>query len=195
MTRWYNDKSAYEKEAVGPSTPGFLKKWSANPSEAIYLQYEEYRTVLFKWHKNMTSAFNRCLDSRDYMHVRNALAVLEKIIVQYPLVDFQGKSLDEKIDVIAGKDETRGDLQIRAQGYLALLRKSSKSWVNQAKFSSKSAPSPAYSPNTKRDSTPVGSAGLPSTATLRTQSSLNPTAAPFKPVEGNARYFLRFKSC
>lgn len=153
------------------------------------MQYEEYRTVLFKWHKNMTSAFNHCLDSRDYMHVRNALAVLEKIIVQYPLVDFQGKSLEEKIDVIAGKDETRGDLQIRAQGYLALLHKSSKSWVNQAKFSSKSAPSPAYSPNTKRDSTPLGSTGLPSTS-LRTQSSLNPTATPFKPLEGNARYFL-----
>ena len=194
MTRWYNDRSAYEKEAVGPSTPGFLKKWSANPSEAIYLQYEEYRTVLFKWHKNMTSAFNNCLDSRDYMHVRNALAVLEKIIVQYPLVDFQGKALEEKIDVIAGKDETRGDLQIRAQGYLALLRKSSKSWVNQAKFSSKSAPSPAYSPNTKRDSTPLASTSSPSAATLRTQSSLNPTATPIKPLEGNARYFHCFKS-
>lgn len=181
--RWYDDKSAYEKEAVGPSTPGFLKKWSANPSEAIYLQYEEYRTVLFKWHKNMTTAFTNCLDSRDYMHVRNALAVLEKIIAQYPLVDFQGKSLEEKVDIIAGKDETRGDLQIRAQGYLALLRKSSKSWVSQAKFSSKAAPSPAYSPLTKRDSTPSAS-----TVTLRAHSSLNPAATPFNPTEGNSRY-------
>jgi THO complex subunit 2 len=183
LTRWYNDKSAYEKEAVGPSTPGFLKKWSANPSEAIYLQYEEYRVVLFKWHKNMTAAFTNCLDSRDYMHVRNALAVLEKIIVQYPLVDFQGKSLDEKVEIIAGKDETRGDLQIRAQGYLALLRKSSKTWMSQAKFSAKAAPSPAYSPNTKRDSTPPASSEA-----LRTQSSLNPSAVPFKPTERKSRY-------
>jgi THO complex subunit 2 len=131
----------------------------------------------------MTSAFTNCLDSRDYMHVRNALAVLEKIIAQYPLVDFQAKSLEEKVDIIAGKDETRGDLQIRAQGYLALLRKSSKSWVSQAKFSSKAASSPAYSPLTKRDSTPSAS-----TATLRAHSSLNPAATPFNPTEGISRY-------
>jgi THO complex subunit 2 len=188
LTRWYNDKSAYEKEAVGPSTPGFLKKWSANPSDAIYLQYEEYRTVMFKWHKNMTHAFSNCLDSRDYMHVRNALAVLEKIIAQYPLVDFQGKTLEGKVEIIAGKNETRGDLQIRAQGYLALLRKSSKLWINQAKASSKSAPSPAYSPTRKRDSTPSASTGLPQPVLSRPQSSLNPTAPSFKPTEGTHRY-------
>jgi THO complex subunit 2 len=195
LTRWYVDKSVYEKEAIGPSIPGFLKKWSIIPSEAIYLQYEEYRSVMFKWHKNMTTAFKNCLESRDYMHVRNALAVLEKIIVQYPQVDFHGSSLEEKVSVIAGKEETRGDLQVRAQGYLALLRKSSKLWVTAAKFSAQLKPtaSPAYSPNPKRIPTPQSSSTLSTTAPnaagerLRSQSSLNPSASSFKLQDGTFR--------
>jgi THO complex subunit 2 len=196
LTRWYVDKSVYEKEAVGPLTPGFLKKWSVNPTEAVYLQYEEYRSVMFKWHKNLTTAFKNCLESRDYMHVRNALAVLEKIVVQYPQVEFHGTSLKEKVSIIAAKEETRGDLQVRAQGYLALLQSSSKSWVTAAKFSSQSKPSgsPAYSPNLNRAPTPQASSST-STGTgsrdhqppARNQSSLNPSAPSFKPQEGNYR--------
>ena len=201
LTRWYLDRSTYEKEAIGSSTPGFLKKWSLNPSEVVYLQYEEYRSVMFKWHKNMTTAFRNCLESKDYMHVRNALAVLEKIVGQYPQVDFHGNSLEEKVNVIAAKEETRGDLQVRAQGYLALLRKSSKSWVTAAKFSTqpRSAASPAMSPNVKRPATPQAppsaSAIAPGLASdrpdsIRTKSSLNPAAQPFKPQDDTKRYLL-----
>jgi THO complex subunit 2 len=194
------DKSIYEKEAVGPSTPGFLKKWNINPSEAIYLQYEEYRSVMFKWHRNMTAAFRNCLESRDYMHVRNALAVLEKIIGEYPQVDSHGSSLEEKINVIASKAETRGDLQVRAQGYLALLRKSSKSWVTATKFSSqsKATGSPMYSPNPKRLPTPqaLSTSSVTTSSTverqqpLRSKSVLNPTAPSFSPQEDSTRYHL-----
>ena len=198
LTRWYVDKSVYEKEAIGPSIPGFLKKWSVVPSEAIYLQYDEYRAVMFKWHKNLTTAFKNCLESRDYMHVRNALAVLEKIIGQYPQVDFHGSSLEEKVSLIASKEESRGDLQVRAQGYIALLRKSSKSWVTAAKFSTqaRTSASPAYSPNPKRPSTPQGSSLAPAPTpnlvtdrqqSLRSQSSLNPSAPSFKPHDGAHR--------
>jgi hypothetical protein len=185
----------YEKEAVGPSIPGFLKKWSANPTEAVYLEYEEYRSVMSKWHKNLTTAFKNCLESRDYMHVRNALAVLEKIIGQYPQVDFHGNSLEEKVNVIAAKTETRGDLQVRAQGYLALLRKSSKSWVTATKFSTQSKPSgsPADSPNPNRPMTPQATLS-PSVATgereiVRNKSNLNPSAPSFKPTDEESKYF------
>jgi THO complex subunit 2 len=176
-----------------------LKKWSVNPSEAIYLQYEEYRSVMFKWHKNMTTAFKNCLDSKDFMHVRNALAVLEKIISQYPQVDFHGIGLEEKVSVIAGKAETRGDLQVRAQGYLALLRKSSKSWVTAAKFSTQSKPaaSPVYSPTPKRQPTPQAAISLSAVSSSaasdrqqlgRNKSSLNPAAPSFKLQEDSYRY-------
>lgn len=197
LTRWYSDKAIYDKEAIGPSIPGFLKKWSSNPAEAVYLQHEEFRSVMFKWHKNMTTAFRNCLESRDYMHVRNALAVLEKIVSQYPQVDFHGVSIEEKVNVIAAKTETRGDLQVRAQGYLALLRKSSKTWVTAAKFStqSKGGPSPAYSPNLRRPSTPQAPAAPQTTAlvsstdrqSLQSKSNLNPNATSFQPQGDGSR--------
>jgi THO complex subunit 2 len=197
LSKWYANKSTYEKEAVGTSTPGFLKKWAINPSDAIYLQYEEFRSVMFKWHKNLTTAFKNCLESRDYMHVRNALAVLEKISGQYPQVDFHGISLEENVNSIASKAETRGDLQVRAQGYLALLRKSSKSWVTSAKFAAlaKSTASPAHS-SVVRSTTPRGptssSTSTASNAMERYQSErgksvLNPTAPAFKPHESDYR--------
>ena len=197
LARWYGDRSTYEKEAIGASTPGFLKKWNINPSEAIYLQYEEFRSVMFKWHKFMTTGFKSCLESRDYMHVRNALAVLEKIINHYPQVDFHGSILEEKVNIIASKSETRGDLQIRAQGYLALLRKSSKSLVTAAKFGApnKSAGSPRYSASPRRPATPQISS--PETVTInstvekqypeRPRSNLNPSAPSFKPQDDSYR--------
>jgi THO complex subunit 2 len=193
LSRWYANKSTYDKEAIGPSTPGFLKKWSVNPVDAIYLQYEEFRSVMFKWHKNLTTAFKNCLESKDYMHVRNALAVLEKISGHYPLVDFHGTSLEENVSIIASKLETRGDLQVRAQGYLALLRKSSKTWVTAAKFSAqiKSAASPANSSVYNRPTTPRGSTSSTSVASNtqfeRAQPALNPAAPAFKPQESDFR--------
>jgi THO complex subunit 2 len=198
LTRWYTDKATYDKEAVGPSTPGFLKKWNLNPSEAVYLQYDEFKSVMFKWHKYLTTAFKACLESKDYMHVRNSLAVLEKIINQYPQVDFHGASLEEKVNIIASKEETRGDLQIRAQGYLALLRKSSKSWVTAAKFSTlpRTEASPAASSGPMRSITPQASSsssGLAPVSTMNRQpsdrgrSALNPAAASFKPHDDHHR--------
>lgn len=197
LARWYGDKSTYEKEAIGSSTPGFLKKWNINPSEAIHLQYDEFRSVMFKWHKFMTTGFRTCLESRDYMHVRNALAVLEKIISYYPQVDFHGSILEEKVNLIASKSETRGDLQIRALGYLALLQKSSKSLVTAAKFGAQNKPtmSPRYSASPKRPATPRISS--PETAPLNSsiekqyldkpRSNLNPAAPSFKPQDDGYR--------
>jgi THO complex subunit 2 len=196
LARWYGDRSIYEKEAIGPSTPGFLKKWNINPSEAIYLQYEEFKSVMLKWHKYMTTGFRSCLESRDYMHVRNALAVLEKIITHYPQVDLHGSILEEKVDLIAGKSETRGDLQIRAQGYLALLRKSSKTLVTAAKFSTQNKPasSPGYPAGPKRPSTPQNLSSETSALNTsidrqpeRVRSALNPTAPSFKPPDNTYR--------
>jgi len=190
--RWYNDKTVYEKEAIGPSIPGFLKKWSNNASETVSLQYEEFRSVMFKWHKNLTMAFRNCLDSRDYMHVRNTLAVLEKLVGLYPLVDFHGAALEEKVALIAGKSETRGDLQIRAQGYHAMLKKSSKSWVTPAKFSSQPKaqnpllPSGSSTPSTTPQSLSPHPAIHGKPQSEPPASSLNPAAPVFKPhLEGS----------
>ena len=194
LMRWFNDKSVYEKEAVGLSIPGFLKKWSVNAAETIYLQYEEYRSVMFKWHKNLTMAFRNCLESRDYMHVRNSLAVLEKLVGLYPLVDFHGAALEEKVAIVAGKTETRGDLQIRAQGYLAILRKSSKSWVPASTFSSQPKPSNISVSSTSPTPSSSPRNFSPSSTTQGRQqptqsfSTLNPAASPFKPPLENTRY-------
>lgn len=152
---------------------------------------------MFKWHKCMTTGFRSCLESRDYMHVRNALAVLEKIISHYPQVDLHGSVLEEKVNLIAGKSESRGDLQIRAQGYLALLRKSSKTLVTAAKFSTQNKPasSPGYSASPKRPSTPQNLSSGTSTLNTsierphpeRAKSALNPTAPSFKPQDNTYR--------
>jgi THO complex subunit 2 len=193
LMRWYNDKTVYEKEAIGPSLPGFLKKWSSNPNETVFLQYEEFRSVMFKWHKNLTMAFRSCLDSRDYMHARNALAVLEKLAGLFPMINFHGTALEEKVALIAGKAETRGDIQIRAQGYLAILQKSSKTWVSVAKFSSqpKSAVASITSHNPTPSSTPrtlsPNPTGQTSSHIQKPISSLNPAASLFKPRADNPR--------
>ena len=111
------------------------------------------------------------------MHVRNALAVLEKIIGHYPQVDVHATALEEKVSIIAGKSETRGDLQVRAQGYLALLKKSAKSCVTSAKFTSQSTIAPSTVSQTTSSSTVASSEALARKATL------NPSAASFTPQQ------------
>ena len=42
--------------------------------------YEDYVRVHVRWHRKLAQAFGACLDSSEYMHIRNALIVLTKIV-------------------------------------------------------------------------------------------------------------------
>ena len=54
-----------------------MKAGSSN--EKTYLDYENFRHITFKWHFKMTKSLVVCLESQDYVQIRNGLIVLTKV--------------------------------------------------------------------------------------------------------------------
>ena len=54
-----------------------MKAGTAN--EKTYLDFENFRHITFKWHFKMTKSLVVCLESQDYVQIRNGLIVLTKV--------------------------------------------------------------------------------------------------------------------
>ena len=61
-------------------TIGFISMMKAGTSnDKTYLDYENFRHITFKWHFKMTKSLVVCLESQDYVQIRNGLIVLTKV--------------------------------------------------------------------------------------------------------------------
>ncbi|KAG4301413.1 hypothetical protein PCK1_002339 [Pneumocystis canis] len=139
---WYKDEMTYNKEVKGvKNLPGFQKRWSSGFHDKVQehisdddiLQYEEFKRLMYKWHRKLNQVFKICLDSKEYMHVRNAIIVLEKISECFPVISWMGRMLKDKISSIV-THEKREDLKVRALGYRAKLVKGESKWMSINQF-------------------------------------------------------------
>ncbi|KAK6335844.1 THO complex subunit 2 [Orbilia blumenaviensis] len=177
FTSWHRSKATFEKECHGKGNlPGFAKTWGG-----ALLDYEDFRRVLYKWHKQLHAALRQLLQSTSYMHVRNATIVLKHLNKSFPAVDWMGKNLVETVQFLS-KNEKREDLKITTTALLSLLKKKEKEWVPVQQFqlsvADGSAKSPA-NPATSQTGTPA-----PNTSQeggQSTSNTLNPTVTSFKP--------------
>ncbi|KAJ6257516.1 hypothetical protein Dda_7301 [Drechslerella dactyloides] len=176
FTTWHKNKASFEKECHGKGNlPGFAKTWGGN-----LLDYEDFRRVLYKWHKQLHAALKACLNHSEYMHVRNATIVLKHLNKSFPAVDWIGKNLIERVQQLS-KTEKREDLKITTTALLSLLKKKEKDWVPVQQFQLSVADANAKSPAVLPTST--GGTPVPTTqdAAAASSASLNPSAIPFKP--------------
>ncbi|KAF2198066.1 hypothetical protein GQ43DRAFT_401768 [Delitschia confertaspora ATCC 74209] len=160
LKNWHDDKATYEKVALGvtkdakkekpdrlPSLPGFGKKFNADRTPASFLDYMEFRQLLYKWHSQVHRALEACLKSQEYMHIRNAINILKAISSSFPAVDVMGKNIQAQIEELA-KSESREDLKLAAQSLLADFRKNAKTWVTPIKFrNNQSGPASSVTPS------------------------------------------------
>lgn len=56
LTAWYQNETAYRKQAIGNNLPGFQRTYSPRKAEEPipdkdYLQYNEFKLITNKWHK------------------------------------------------------------------------------------------------------------------------------------------------
>ena len=78
--RWGSTERIYDKECK--SKPGFCTKFTdSNSPKASYAQFTR---VCYKWASKMGKFFVQCLECEDYMQIRNALIVLNKLSDVYP---------------------------------------------------------------------------------------------------------------
>lgn len=156
VMRWHKDRCLFDKECS--KFPGFVTKFTDDvPS---YIDYEDYRHVCHKWHYRLTKALILCLDSEDYIQVRNSLVILTKIIGHFPVITTFALSLEKRVEALRTKEkDNRKDLYALATGYVGLLKQKKPTFMPEHDFhykeSRKGAPSPAK--NTMTSSAPASS--------------------------------------
>ncbi|KAF5020527.1 hypothetical protein F66182_7459 [Fusarium sp. NRRL 66182] len=134
---------AYEKEGKGPSDQprlGFALTFDENGKPLTFVEHEQFRDLLFRWHKNLNSALRSCLEGTEWMHIRNAITVLKAVLDFFPAIDFMATKFSSLLQTIT-KQETapkpssesevggRVDLAVAAQGAMSELQRRKSKWV------------------------------------------------------------------
>jgi len=184
VMRWHADQAVFNKECA--NYPGFVTKFRVSNqfSEANdHVGYENYRHVCHKWHYKITKAIVFCLDSKDFMQIRNALIILMRILPHYPVLAKLAQIIERKVDKVREEEKTkRPDLYAIASSYIGQLKLKTPHMLKESDFhqmaerSSKESPASAGAP-----STPIKVEKLsPTSPPLLAQATKGTTgAAPF----------------
>ncbi|XP_045527093.1 THO complex subunit 2 isoform X1 [Pieris brassicae] len=134
--RWHADRASFHAECA--HYPGFVTKYRVSNQfrEANdHVGYENYRHVCHKWHYKITKAMVVCLDSGDYVQIRNALIVLIKILPHFPVLAKLAQIIERKIDKVKEEEKIqRPDLYVLATGYSGQLRYKAPNLMNESDF-------------------------------------------------------------
>jgi len=175
---WHKDRTLYEKMALGPKKdlPGFAKKLNPDRTPQALLDYEDFRRLLYKWESNFAQAMATCLNSGEFMHIRNAILILKAVSPQYPIVNWHGNKIKEAVTTLK-EMETREDMKLLALSLLATLNRGEPSWILPQAFREGTAgPTPA------RNASRAGSARLSTPQPSDGTPKLNASAPEFKPT-------------
>merc|ERR1719318_2394015 len=124
VMKWHAERESFERECSG--YPGFITKFrvtdksSGNESETV--DFENFRHVCHKWHYKIAKALVVCLESKDFVQIRNSLIVLTKIIQFFPVIQNLATVIEKRIEkVCEDEKEKRQDLYIKARSYQGQL--------------------------------------------------------------------------
>ncbi|XP_011145533.1 THO complex subunit 2 isoform X2 [Harpegnathos saltator] len=136
VMRWHSEKAIFDKECS--NYPGFVTKFRVSNqfSEANdMVGFENYRHVCHKWHYKITKAIVVCLDSKDYVQIRNSLIILIKILPHFPVLAKLSQILERKVEKV--REEERGqrqDLHVLATSYSGQLKAKTPSMIRESDF-------------------------------------------------------------
>ncbi|XP_017009765.2 THO complex subunit 2 isoform X3 [Drosophila takahashii] len=136
VMRWHADQAVFNKECA--NYPGFVTKFRVSNqfSEANdHVGYENYRHVCHKWHYKITKAIVFCLDSKDFMQIRNALIILMRILPHYPVLAKLAQIIERKVDKVREEEKTkRPDLYVIASSYIGQLKLKTAHMLKESDF-------------------------------------------------------------
>ncbi|KAM7467402.1 hypothetical protein LguiB_014964 [Lonicera macranthoides] len=125
---WKSDESIYERECG--NMPGFAVYYRYPNSQRV--TYSQFIKVHWKWSQRITRLLIQCLESSEYMEIRNALILLTKISNVFPVTRKSGINLEKRVAKI--KSDEREDLKVLATGVAAALASRKPSWVTEEEF-------------------------------------------------------------
>ncbi|KAL8732252.1 MAG: hypothetical protein Q9166_002824 [cf. Caloplaca sp. 2 TL-2023] len=131
LARWHAKKTVFETEAFGreKELKGFCIKISKDGSNDNYMDFEDFRRILHKWHININKVLKTCFTSGEYMHIRNAINISMAIVEHFPAINWMGDVQGSCIERLAKTEVNRPDLQLAAASLLGNLRRREKHWM------------------------------------------------------------------
>ena len=147
LSRWHQSKAAYEMEAAKEGRLGFATAFDDSGKPTSYMEFDQFRDLLWTWHRNLCAALRSCLNGTEWMHIRNAITILKSCLDHFPAVDFQGKQFQQALTKIAEREAAskteagdgqshRVDLAVTANTSLSALKKQAPKWVMVQAFRS-----------------------------------------------------------
>jgi len=129
LLHWKSDEVIYREECS--KRPGFSV--SFNKVDQRKASYPDFVKVVFKWYCKVSKSILACLESTEYMEVRNALHVLTKIIDVFPIMSKLAEMIEKRVDKLR-KDDSKKDLQIQSSQYYTMLQKLKPALEKQDQF-------------------------------------------------------------
>ncbi|KAJ6743936.1 THO COMPLEX SUBUNIT 2 [Salix purpurea] len=125
---WKSDESIYEHECG--NMPGFAVYYRFPNSQRV--TYGQFIKVHWKWSQRMSRLLIQCLESSEYMEIRNALILMTKISGVFPVTKRSGINLEKRVTRI--RSDEREDLKVLATGVAAALAARKPSWITDEEF-------------------------------------------------------------
>ncbi|CAF1264050.1 unnamed protein product [Adineta ricciae] len=140
---WHGNRQVFEQDCA--KHPGFLTVFrnagsaTAKTGSAVQvpeqLDYDNYRHVCHKWHYKLTKSFISCLESNDYVQIRNALQVLTVLLPIYPKIAAFYTAVERRIKTIcAAEKDRRHDLFALAKSYSGRLARKHGDMIEASQF-------------------------------------------------------------
>ncbi|BAS75892.1 Os01g0916800 [Oryza sativa Japonica Group] len=107
--RWKSDESLYERECG--NKPGFAVYIRYPNSQRV--SYSQFVRVHWKWSGRITKVLNQCMESKEYMEIRNALIVLTKISSIFPVIRKSGVNLEKRSSWLSEEEFGMGLLDLK----------------------------------------------------------------------------------
>ncbi|EGD92493.1 THO complex component Rlr1 [Trichophyton tonsurans CBS 112818] len=187
LSRWHADKAVYEKEAFGTKRdlPGFARTMDPEGKPTTFLDYEDFRRILYKWHRQLSASLKTCLTGGEYMHIRNAISILKAVIQYFPAVNWIGRDMQTCVSALTNSDP-RDDIKIPSATLVGDLSRREKKWLLPQAFTILNPGAPTgESSNTPKNET----AGQEDRVAGGKPRTPQPQSTTSKPLNANAPEF------
>jgi THO complex subunit 2 len=123
VSKWRYDDTAFEEELAGKPGSFMVVTADDGESDTVTVTKEDYRNLYNKWHAAIGSACVGCLESSEYMHLRNCLVVLTRMVEDYPTRPGLANKLLKALEPLQEESNSLPDIRASAQAYSMQLVK------------------------------------------------------------------------
>jgi THO complex subunit 2 len=122
VSKWRYDEKAFQGQVAGK--PGsFMVDPTEGNEEPVSVSYQDYEVLYNKWHAAIGAVVIGCLKSSEYMHTRNCLIVLTRMVEVYPTRPKLGRQFIKALEPLQSESYPLADIRASAQAYnMQLLR-------------------------------------------------------------------------